>query len=138
MKPKICIVVSEFNKKITTKIQNDAVHKLLDMGVPRKNIKVIHVKGSFEIPYAISKLIKRYAGFIAAGCIIKGETPNFDFISQAITNGIMQLSITHYKPIGNAIITSYNEKQANIRSSIKGKEAAIAVLDALNKLENSK
>ena len=138
MKPKICIVVSEFNKKITSKIHNGAVSKLLEMGVPRKNIEVIYVRGSFEIPYAISKLIKKYKGFIAAGCIIKGETPNFDFISQAITSGIMQISITHYKPIGNAIITSFNEKQANIRSSIKGKEAAIAVLDVLSKLENLK
>ena len=60
MKPKICIVVSKFNVNITTKILKGAIHKLLDMGIPRKYIKVIHVKGSFEIPYAISKLIGKY------------------------------------------------------------------------------
>ena len=133
MKPKICIVVSEFNGDITAEMQNSAVHKLRDEGLEDEYIKVIDVEGAFEIPYVISKLINKYDGFIAVGCIIKGETPNFDFISQAITNGIMQLSISKKKPIGNAIITCLDKEQA-IRRIFKGEKAASAVLDLL---ENS-
>ena len=135
MKPKICIVASKFNGDITAGIQNSAVHKLLDEGFEREKIKVIYVEGAFELPYAISKIIKKYDGFIAVGCIIKGETPNFDFISQAITNGIMQLSILNKKPIGNAVITCLDKKQAKKRI-YKGEEAAIAVVDVLNTLES--
>ena len=131
MKPKICIVVSEFNGDITAQIQNSAVYKLSDKGIEGKYLKVIYVEGAFEIPYAISKLIKKYDGFIAVGCIIKGETPNFDFISQAITNGIMQLSISNKKPIGNAVITCLDEDQAKGRI-FKGEEAASTVLDVLD------
>ena len=136
MKPKICVVVSEFNEDITVEIQKSAVHELIEKGIEgEKYLKVINVKGAFEIPYVISKLIGKYDGFIAVGCIIKGKTPNFDFISQAITNGIMELSISNKKPIGNAIITCLNKKQA-INRVHKGKEAANAVLDILNKLEH--
>ena len=137
MKPKICLVVSEFNQDITAEIQNAAVLKLQDPygdvihGLKAEEIKVIYVEGAFEIPYAISKLIDKYDGFIAVGCIIKGETPNFDFISHAITNGIMQLSILNKKPIGNAIITCLNKEQAIVRSKTKGQDAAEAVLSVL-------
>ena len=118
-------------------IQNAAVHKLRDPyddgihGLKDEEIGVVFVKGAFEIPYTISKLINKYDGFIAVGCIIKGETPNFDFISQAITNGIMQLSISNKKPIGNAVITCLDKEQAKMRI-IKGEEAASAVLDLLD------
>jgi|TARA_B100001964_G_scaffold190295_1_gene212274 6,7-dimethyl-8-ribityllumazine synthase len=133
MKPKICLVVSEFNGDITAEMQNSAVHKLRDEGLEDEYIKIIYVEGAFEIPYAISKLINKYDAFIAVGCIIKGETPNFDFISQAITSGIMQLSISNKKPIGAAVITCLDKEQAKKRI-FRGEEAASAVLDLL---ENS-
>ena len=79
----------------------------------------------------ISKLAKKYDGFIAIGCVIKGETANFDLISKAITNGIMKISISQKKPIGNAIITSFNRAQALKRFN-RGKEAAQAILEVLN------
>ena len=94
-------------------------------------IKIIQVPGVFEIPVVISKNIKNYDGFIALGCVIKGETPHFDFISSATTNAIMKLSIEHKKPIGNGIITCFNMKQAKARSKSKGIEAAKAVLSVL-------
>ena len=77
--------------------------------------------------------IKKYDGFIALGCVIKGQTPHFDLISQATTNAIMDLSIDHRKPIGNGIITALNKDQAEDRSTKKGKEAAIAVFSVLSK-----
>ena len=94
--------------------------------------KIIKVPGVFEIPVTIAKNIKKYDGFIALGCVIKGETPHFDFISQATTNAIMQLSIDHKKPIGNGIITCLNGKQALARSKTKGGEAARAVISILS------
>ena len=125
-KLKICIVRSMYNS--TFELFQSANREL-----KKKNItaSVIKVPGAFEIPVMIARKIKKYDGFIAAGCIIKGETPNFNLISNAIINGIMKLSILHKKPIGNAIITCLNKDQAEKRAD-KGKEAVEAVLEILN------
>src|SRR6056300_879117 len=89
------------------------------------------VPGVFEIPIVIAKNIKKYDGFLAFGCVIKGQTPHFDFISQATTDAIMNLSINSKKPIGNGVITCLNMKQAKVRKR-KGSEAAEAVISVLN------
>ena len=125
-KLKVCIVRSMYNS--TFELFQNANKEL-----EKKNItvSVIKVPGAFEIPVMIARNIKKYDGFIAVGCIIKGETPNFSLISDAIINGIMKLSILHKKPIGNAIITCLNKDQAEKRAD-KGKEAAKAVLEVLN------
>ena len=94
-------------------------------------IKVVNVPGVFEIPVTISKNSKKFDAFIALGCVIKGQTPHFDFISQASTEAIMKLSISSKKPIGNGIITCLNMKQAKARKK-KGAEAANAVLSVLS------
>ena len=100
--------------------------------IPKNNlIKIIKVPGVFEIPITISKNIKKYDAFLALGCVIKGKTPHFDFISQATTNAIMDLSIINKKPIGNGIITCLNMAQAKIRKK-KGAEAAKAVNSVLS------
>ena len=125
-KLKVCIVRSMYNS--TFELFQSANREL-----EKKNItaSVIKVPGAFEIPVMIARNIKKYDGFIAVGCIIKGETPNFSLISNAIINGIMKLSILHKKPIGNAVITCLNDDQAEKRAD-KGKEAAKAVLEVLN------
>ena len=105
-----------------------AVKLLKSKGI--SSIKVFKVPGSFEIPQVLSRVINKYDGFIVIGCIIKGKTKNFDLICSAITNGIMDLSIKNKKPIGNGLITSFNEKQALQRLN-NGREAAQAVLDVL-------
>ena len=128
MKKKICIIKSVYNEDITNELLLGA-NKLLEKN-DIKNVVTINVPGAFEIPVVISKNIKKYDAFIAIGCIIKGETSNFDLISNAITNGIMQISITQKKPIGNAIITCFNKDQALNRLD-KGKEAATAILEVL-------
>ena len=94
-------------------------------------VKIISVPGVFEIPVIISRNIKKFDGFIALGCVIKGQTPHFDFISQASTQAIMKLSIDSKKPIGNGIITCLNMKQAIARKK-KGAEAANAILSVLS------
>ena len=128
MKPKICIVISTYNSGITNKLLFSAKNELKRYGVTRA--KDYKVPGAFEIPVAIARLAKKYDAFIAIGCIIKGQTANFDLISSAITNAIMHLSIINKKPIGNSIITLFNRNQASKRYN-KGKEAANAVMEVL-------
>ena len=126
-KPKILIVRSRYNN--TTELYESAYNELDKRKI--KNVESKFVNGAFEIPVAIARNINKFDAFIAIGIIIKGETPNFNLISQAITDGIMQLSILHKKPIGNAILTCLNFEQAEERRQ-KGKEAVEAVLDVLN------
>ena len=128
MKNKICIVISTYNEDITQELYNSAKKELEKSGI--KNTDIFKVPGGFEIPVSISRISKKYDGFIAIGCIIKGETTNFDLISSSITNAIMQISVAEKKPIGNSIITLYNRDQASQRFG-KGKEAAKAVLEVL-------
>ena len=127
MKKKILIVIASYYPAISVDLLNNAQNILKNFS----KIKTIQVPGVFEIPVVISKNIKKYDGFIALGCVIKGETPHFDFISSATTNAIMKLSIEYKKPIGNGIITCLNMKQAKPRSKSKGMEAAKAVLSVL-------
>ena len=128
MKVKVCIVMSTYNQDITNEIRLSAKKELSKFGI--KKVDNIEVPGAFEIPVTISRLAKKYDGFIAIGCIIKGETLNFDLISDAITNGIMQISINEKKPIGNGILTCFNENQAKDRFN-RGAEAAKAVITVL-------
>ena len=125
---KICIVVSSYNSEITDQLCNTTKDELKNSGV--KKFDIVKVPGAFEIPVTISRLAKKYDGFIAIGCVIKGETTNFDLISNAITNGIMQISVNEKKPIGNAILTCFNKNQAKDRFN-RGAEAAKAIIAVL-------
>tara|TARA_B100001059_G_C17475807_1_gene399251 strand:+ start:189 stop:578 length:390 start_codon:yes stop_codon:yes gene_type:complete len=127
MKKKYLIVIANYYKDISKGLL-DSTLKLISKS---STIKIISVPGAFEIPVTISKNIQKYDAFIALGCIIKGDTPHFDFISTATTNAIMQLSINSKKPIGNGIITCLNMKQAKLRKK-KGAEAAHAVNSVLS------
>ena len=127
MKKKILIVVADYYKNITTGLIKSAINEIQNSF----HIKTIHVPGVFEIPVTISKNINKFNGFIALGCIIKGKTPHFEFISKATTNSIMNLSIENKKPIGNGIITCLNMNQA-IKRKRKGKEASRAVISVLS------
>jgi len=126
---KVLIVSARYYEDFSNFLELSASSLLNDEKI---KYKIIKVPGVFEIPVSISKNVKKYDGFIALGCVIKGETPHFDFISQATTNAIMQLSIDNKKPIGNGIITSLNAEQALIRSKKKGVEAARAVISILS------
>ena len=130
-KKKILIVVSRYNKLITKGLEKTAIDHLSQHSGFEKYLA--EAPGAFEIPFIIEKYIKKYDGVIALGCIIKGETNNFELISQSITNALMNLSIKHKKPIGNGIITCFNKKQASERRK-KGAEASAAVVNFLNGL----
>ena len=133
-KPRILIVRSKYND---TKNMETEANLVFDANEKNEEFEVFTtvVNGAFEIPVTIAKNINKFDGFIAIGIIIKGETPNFSLISQAITNGLMEISISSKKPIGNAILTCLNNKQAEERGT-KGKEAVSAVLNVLNPNKN--
>ena len=127
MKNNLLIINANYYQNISSGLLKSALKK-----IPRKyKIKIINVPGVFEIPVTLSKNLKKFDAFIALGCVIKGETPHFDFISQASTDAIMKLSIESKKPIGNGIITCLNMKQAIVRRK-KGAEAASAILSVLS------
>ena len=101
-------------------------------------VNILNIPGAFEIPIAIRKNINKFDGFIALGCVIKGQTPHFDLLCYSLFNTILNLSIKYNKPIGNGLITALNLNQAKQRSKKtkskkpnKGSEAANAVISIL-------
>ena len=127
MKKKILVIIADYYKDISNDLLKSTLNNL---NKKHYSIKILKVPGVFEIPVTISRNINKYNGFIALGCVIKGQTPHFDFISQATTNAIMKLSIDSKKPIGNGIITCLNMSQARARRK-KGTEAAEAVISVV-------
>ena len=123
---KILIVVADYYEDISSSLLKSAKSNLSNF-----SLKIIKVPGVFEIPVTISKNIKKYDAFIALGCVIKGQTPHFDFISKAATDHIMKISVESKKPVGNGIITCLNMKQA-LKRKHKGKEASKAVISVLS------
>ena len=132
MKNKILIVSSNYYKNISENLLKGASEEL------KKNnfeFDVLTAPGCFEIPFLISKNINEYDGFIALGCVIKGETYHFNLISNECARKIMDISNNYLKPIGFGVLTCENIKQAIERSDItkknKGKEAANACIKLL-------
>ena len=127
MNKKCLIVVANYYENIS----NDLLQSALKCIKNKLSFKIIYVPGVFEIPITISKNLRKYDGFIALGCVIKGQTPHFEFISSSVTDNILNMSVKNKKPIGNGIITCLNKKQAIARSK-KGAEAANAMLSVLS------
>ena len=132
---KILIVNANYYKDISKQLILSSKKKLIENKV---KINILNVPGIYEIPIAIRRNIKRFDGFVALGCVIKGQTPHFDLICSWTFNSILNLSINFNKPIGNGIITAYNIKQAlqRCKNTIskkpnKGSEAASAVISIL-------
>ena len=128
MKKKVLIVVSDYYEDISKGLLK-STKKYLNK---KASLNIIKVPGVFEIPVIISKNIKKFDGFVAIGCVIKGKTAHFDLISKSVIDAIMNLSINNKKPIGNCILTCFNYKQALARKK-KGREAAIALNSILYK-----
>lgn len=134
---KILIVNANYYKNISGNLIIGAKNMLKKN---KTSIKIINVPGVFEIPIMIKKNIKKFDGFLALGCVIKGETPHFELICKSTFDAIMNLTVDYQKPIGNGIITCLNMSQAIKRSSKKinslkpnkGFEAANAVISILS------
>ena len=137
---RILIVTSSYYKNICERLIDGATNLIYEMNESNAvNIKynTLYATGSFEIPFMINKKLKFYDGFIALGCIIRGETYHFELIANEVARTIMDISIYSKKPIGFGIITCDNMQQATERSSNsskgnnKGREAALACIKTI-------
>ena len=132
MKKKIIIVISNYYEEIGNNLLKGSISEL---NINKIAYDIIYAPGCFEIPFLISKNIKKYRGFIALGCVIRGETYHFDLIANECARKIMEISNQYLKPIGFGILTCDNINQAKIRSDTKkknkGKEAANACIKLL-------
>lgn len=134
---KFVIVVSRWNDDITEAMYSGARQALLDSGVKKSNILRRDVPGSFELPLAAKRYtaMKEIDAVICLGCVIQGETPHFDYICQAVANGIMQVNLTSGKPVAFGVLTTLDKKQALERAGgkygNKGEEAAETVVRML-------
>lgn len=137
----IAIIVSRFNEEVTGGLLKGALDLLLDNNFDDKSITVIHTPGAFEIPLTAKHLCMtgKYCGIICLGSVIKGETAHFEYISNAVTNGIMTLNLEYNMPVSYGVLTCYTDEQALKRSSNdahnKGREAALAVIEMIRLLK---
>ena len=136
----IGIVVSFFNKPITDGLLEGCIKSLNENGLKEENINVVYVPGAFELPAKVKKLTKNnsYDCIIALGCIIKGETDHYHYISQAVTEGIMSVTLEKTSPhIIFGVLTCQNKELAYARSGNneknKGYEAGMAAIHQINK-----
>ena len=131
-KLKIVCVISEWHNKITEKLFDGAKNTLIKNGILEKNISKINVPGSFELVFACKNLIdKNFDAVIAIGCIIQGETRHFEFVSNAVIDGIKDLNIISDIPVILCVSTDDNINQSIDRSGgkyNKGEDSAIAAL----------
>ena len=135
----IGIVVSVFNKPITDGLLEGCIKSLNENGLKEENINVVYVPGAFELPAKVKKLTESnsYDCIIALGCIIKGETDHYHYISQAVTEGIMSITLEKTSPhIIFGVLTCQNKELAHARSSNneknKGYEAGMAAIHQIN------
>lgn len=126
---KIGIVVSRFNYDITNKMSSLCKNRLIEIGIKKKNILLIDVPGSYELPYAIKSLItnNELNSVIALGAIIKGETTHYDIITNSVGQALINLSTETLTPIIFGILTTENTKQATERINQSIDYAEIAV-----------
>ena len=132
MKNKVLIVSSNYYDEVSSNLIKGATEELKINNI---EFEVVYAPGCYEIPFIISKNIKKYKGFIALGCVIRGETYHFELIANECARKIMDISNHNLKPIGFGVLTCDNIKQAKVRSDVmkknKGKEAANACIKLL-------
>jgi 6,7-dimethyl-8-ribityllumazine synthase len=141
---KLALVISRFNEEVTSGLHRGALEYLKEKGIQPSESDVFYAPGAFEIPLIAQKLAKsgRYSGVICLGCVIKGDTAHFEFISLGSTLGIQQSMLATETPISFGILTTYTEEQALARCANdahnKGREAAAAcfeTIEVLGKIE---
>lgn len=133
--PKMAILVSRFNPEITGGLKAGSLAWLEEHGIT--DVDVYEAPGAFELPLMAQSLVKtgQYEGVICLGCVIKGDTAHFEFISLGATMGIMQVQLATQTPVAFGILTTYTDEQAVVRSrdnaANKGREAAAACVESI-------
>ncbi|MFT8675549.1 MAG: 6,7-dimethyl-8-ribityllumazine synthase [Acetobacter sp.] len=140
--PRLALIVSRFNETVTGGLRDGAVAWLAEHNITVQAEDIYAAPGAFEMPLLAQALAKsqRYEGVICLGCVVKGDTAHFEFISLGATIGILQASLATEVPVAFGILTTYTEEQATLRSSDdvhnKGREAAAACVESLALLRN--
>lgn len=132
------IVVSRFNATETDQLLEGAATCLVEHGVAEADIDTVRVPGAFEIPGAVAVALRhgRYDGIVALGCVIRGETPHFEFVAGETARGLQELAMAHDVPIGFGVLTTDTREQALARAGgphgNKGREAALTTLEMIH------
>ena len=138
---KVGIVYAEWNSDITYALRDGAVNTLIANGVEEKDIALYSVPGSFELIYGAAQMVKskKYDSIIAIGCVIRGDTPHFDYICEGVTEGLTKLNVEYDTPVIFGLITTNNHLQAQERSGgrlgNKGDECAVTALQMMSLFE---
>lgn len=140
------VVVAEWNREITDALAQGALDTLREHGVKEENIRLVHVPGSFELTTGADLMLKNdkeLDAVICIGCVIQGETRHFDFICEAVSQGITNVALKHEKPVIFSLLTTNNMQQALDRAGgrhgNKGVEGAVTALKMIKmqkELEN--
>ena len=131
----IAVVVAQFNDFVTARLRDGAMAQLREAGVADRDVRVFDVPGAFEVPQLARRIAGtgRYDGVVCLGCLIRGATPHFDYISSAVAHGIMSAAIETGVPMSFGVLTTNSAEEALERAvegpSNKGREAAQAVID---------
>jgi 6,7-dimethyl-8-ribityllumazine synthase len=132
----IGIVVAKFNKRITDSLYDSAIKRAAEYGIPEGNIDTVEVAGSVEVPLALQAMAKsgKYDALLAIGCVIKGETPHFDYVCKFATEGVLRVQLDFDMPIGFGILTCNDEAQAEARMRLGGEhlDAVMQLAKAIN------
>ncbi len=142
---RIAVISSRFNEEITSNLIKGAMKSLLNNGVSEKDITLYYVPGAYEIPAVLEKICKengkhKYDGVLTLGCVIKGETAHFEYISSAVSHNINFIASKYSLPVGFCVLTTYTDEQAEARSAgdfinggnNKGYEAADSLIETIN------
>ena len=134
---KIGLVVAQFNHQITRQLEQSARARAADYSLVDKNIISIAVAGAIEIPLILQKLAKtnHYHALLAIGCVIKGDTPHFDYVCKFVSEGILRVQLDNNIPIGFGVLTCNDEAQAQARARLGG-EYLDAVLHQAKALQS--
>lgn len=131
---RVAVLVSRYNEIVTARLLDGARQCLREKGVPEAHVDVVWVPGAFELPVAAETAAAsgRYAALVALGCVIRGETPHFEFVAGEATRGLGNVALAHQLPVGFGVLTTDTLEQALARAGgaagNKGYEAADAAL----------
>lgn len=132
---RFAVVASRYNRGVTDALLKGALDALRAAGAADEDIDVVRVPGAFELPIAVQAMAEDgdYDAVVALGCVVRGDTPHFDFVAQGAMQGLMRVSLNCHIPVGFGVLTTENQQQAEERSrsdeTNKGREAALTALE---------
>lgn len=132
----MCLAVSRFNSLVTERLERGALDALTGAGIPEESVDSLRVAGAWELPYAVRRVQGEYDAVVALGCVVRGETPHFEYICEAASEGLMACQAEGRTPVGFGLLTTETVEQglqrAGGKHGNKGAEAAEAVLELVD------